>query len=540
MSRHKHERRRGPISGAGRKAATRDQERNLHSRPAFAHNTDMTKFITRLLLACVFAVLLCACDSGTAVPTSMPTVTVVSATPTSNATARPTATVTPAPAATATATLTSETPTVGNDTLIALAHSLISQLAAGDFAGAEAGFDETMRAQLPLAKLAEVWGQLTGQYGAFKSQGNVQTGAQQGYVAVVTECQFENGNLLARVVFDSAGKVAGLFFSPPPSATPVATAVVKYTVPDYVDKSAFSEREMSFGDPSWVLTGTLSVPTSPGPHPAVVLVQGSGPSDRDETDDKQRPFRDIAWGLASRGVAVFRYDKRTLVYAQKMASAADKVTVEHEVVDDAVAALAMVGKQEGVDPARVFLLGHSLGGMMAPMIAEKSPDETGFIVLAGPTRPFEDVIFDQFTYLAKLDGTVTKSEQDSLDALAKQVQNVKTLTASSTVTPDKLPLSLPEAYWLSLQNYSPAQVASTLNEPMFILQGESDYQVTIPDFNGWRDALAGHSNATLKTYLGLFHLFMQSLGTPSPKDYARAGHVAEVVITDLADWVTSH
>jgi uncharacterized protein len=315
---------------------------------------------------------------------------------------------------------------------------------------------------------------------------------------------------------------------------------VNYTVPDYVDKNAFSERDISFGDPNWILTGTLSMPISPGPHPAVVLVQGSGPSDRDETIDKQRPFRDIAWGLASHGVAVFRYDKRTLVYAKEMPGAGDKVTVEDEVVDDAVSALALVGKQEGVAPGRVFLLGHSLGGMMAPMIAEKSPDETGFIVLAGPTRPFEDVILDQFTYLAKLDGTVTKAEQDSLDALAMQVQNVKTLTANSTLTPDMLPLSLPVSYWLSLQNYSPAQVASALNEPIFVLQGESDYQVTMPDFNGWRDALAGHSNATLKTYPGLFHLFMQSLGTPSPKDYAKAGHVAEVVITDLADWITAH
>jgi dienelactone hydrolase len=497
----------------------------------------MTKFMTRFLLTGVVAALLVACDSGTPVLTSTPTATVVATTPTISATARPSATA--AATATSTVTLISGTPTVSYDKLIALAHSLINQLATGDFAGADAGFDENMSAQLPADKLAQVWGQLTAQYGAFKSQGNVQTATQPGYVIVVTECQFENGKLLTRVVFDSKGKVAGLFFAPAPSATPDATAIVSYTPPGYVDEKAFSERDISFGDPGWVLTGTLSMPTSPGPHPVVVLVQGSGPSDRDETIDQQRPFRDIAWGLASRGVAVFRYDKRTFVYAQRMAGTADNVTVKEEVVDDAVAALAMIGKQDGVDPQRVFLLGHSLGGMLAPMIAEQSPDEAGFIVLAGPTRPFEDVILDQFTYLAKLDGTVTKAEQDSLDALATQVQNVKSLTASSTVMPDKLPLNLPVSYWLSLQNYSPAQAASTLNEPMFILQGESDYQVTMPDFNGWRDALAGHSNATLKSYPGLFHLFMQSLGTPSPKDYAKAGHVADVVISDLTDWITA-
>src|SRR6185437_6444781 len=113
-------------------------------------------------------------------------------------------------------------------------------------------------------------------------QGNVQTATQPGYVIVVTECHFENGKLLTRVVFDSEGKVAGLFFAPAPSATPEATAIVSYTPPDYVDEKAFSERDFSFGDPNWILTGTLSMPTSPGPHPVVVLVQGSGPSDRDE------------------------------------------------------------------------------------------------------------------------------------------------------------------------------------------------------------------------------------------------------------------
>jgi hypothetical protein len=64
--------------------------------------------------------------------------------------------------------------------------------------------------------------------------------------------------------------------------------------------------------------------------------------------------------------------------------------------------------------------------------------------------------------------------------------------------------------------------------------------VTMPDFNGWRDALAGHSNATLKTYPGLYHLFMPSRGTPSPRDYAQPGHVDQQVISDIADWIESH
>jgi dienelactone hydrolase len=513
----------------------------LRVRPSFMDNARMKKIIAKFSVLLFMATLLflTACDSGPAAPTSgvsgggTPTggLATAAASPTAVLVYK-TAVAPSAVAGTATA--------VDTETLVTRAQDLIDQIATGNYKAAEDSFDATMSAQLSADKLAAVWGQLTAQYGTFKSQGKAQSGVQPGYFIVVIECNFEKGNLLARIVFDGDGKVAGLNFSPAPSSTPAATAIVNYKAPDYVDKNAFTERDISFGDPSWVLTGTLSMPTGDGPHPVVVLVQGSGPADRDESTDKQRPFRDIAWGLASRGVAAFRYDKRTFVYGQKMASMADTVTVNEEVVDDAVAALAMVSKLERVDPKRMFLLGHSLGGMLAPMIAEQSPDETGFMVLAGPTRPFEDVILDQFTYLAKLDGTVTTAEQTSLDALEKQVQNVKTLTPQSTVSADQLPLNLPETYWLSLKDYKPAQVASTLNEPIFVLQGESDYQVTMPDFNGWRDALAGHPNATLKTYPGLFHLFIQSLGTPSPKDYAQSGHVAAVVINDLADWIGTH
>ncbi|HST03903.1 MAG TPA: alpha/beta fold hydrolase [Chloroflexia bacterium] len=500
----------------------------------------MNKTATGLLALLCLAVtmLLAACDSGTASPTAPPALTATTA-PTL-VTAIPTATKGPA---TATALITPtviRTPGADESALVDEAHKLIEQLATGDYAGAEEKFDATMSAQLPADKLQAVWEQLVAQFGAFKSQDETQSGQQQAYFIVVIQCTFEKGQLLARVVFSSDGKVTGLFFAPPTTSTPQPTANINYTTPDYVDKSAFTERDISFGDPEWVLTGTLSMPTGAGPHPVVVLVQGSGPSDRDETIDKLRPFRDIAWGLASKGVAVFRYDKRTLVYAAKMATTiTSTITVKEEVVDDAVAALDMIGQQDGVDPSRVFLLGHSLGGMLAPMIAQASSSEAGFIVLAGPTRPFEDVILDQYTYIARLDGTVTAQEQTSLDALAKQVQNVKSLTPGSTVTPADLPLDTPASYWLSLQNYSPASVAASLTEPMLILQGESDYQVTMPDFNGWRDALAGHSNATLKTYPGLFHMFMQSRGTPSPRDYAQPGHVDQQVISDLADWITS-
>src|SRR5262249_57372826 len=129
-----------------------------------------------------------------------------------------------------------------------------------------------------------------------------------------------------------------------------------------------------------------------GPFPGVGLAHGSGPNDRDETIAQNKPFKDLALGLASRGIAVLRYDKRTKVYPAKMAGLAG-LTVKDEVVDDAIAAASMLRSQPRIDPARVFVLGHSLGGMLVPRIAAADAKLAGVIVMAGgppaphPPRP---------------------------------------------------------------------------------------------------------------------------------------------------------
>ncbi len=108
-----------------------------------------------------------------------------------------------------------------------------------------------------------------------------------------------------------------------------------------MDSRAFQEREISFGEDSWTLPGTLSIPYKEGPFPALVLVHGSGPNDRDETLGANKPFRDLAQGLASRGIAVLRFDKRTRVHGARIASSSG-LTVAEEAVDDAVLAVGFL------------------------------------------------------------------------------------------------------------------------------------------------------------------------------------------------------
>jgi len=270
----------------------------------------------------------------------------------------------------------------------------------------------------------------------------------------------------------------------------------------------------------------------------VVLVHGSGPNDRDETIGPNKPFRDLAWGLASQGIAVLRYEKRTKQHAAKFTEdVLVKLTAQEETVDDALAAVALLRQTKGIDPSRVYVLGHSLGGYLLPRIGSADPRIAGLISLAGPTRPLEDISLEQITYITGLDGTPTPEEQAGLDQLADQVARVKDPGLSAATSAADLPLGIPASYWLDLRGYSPADAAKELQAPMLILQGERDYQVTTADFEGWQSALASRSDVQFKLYPELNHIFVAGEAKSTPAEYNVEGHVAEQVITDIAEWI---
>ncbi|MGH7583941.1 MAG: alpha/beta hydrolase family protein, partial [Gemmatimonadales bacterium] len=132
------------------------------------------------------------------------------------------------------------------------------------------------------------------------------------------------------------------------------------------------------------LPGTLTLPAGSGPFPIVVLVHGSGANDRDETIGPNKPFRDLAWGLAERGIAVLRYDKRG--YVRPAWFAGRNFTVDDETVQDALSALTLARALPEADSTSSFLLGHSLGAIMAPRIAKADGKVAGLIIMAGATR----------------------------------------------------------------------------------------------------------------------------------------------------------
>jgi dienelactone hydrolase len=412
------------------------------------------------------------------------------------------------------------------------ARDFIRQVVEGDFTGACRLFDSNMVQAFPEARLKETWLQLIGQVGPFQKLLTCQAVEKQGYWIVTVSCQFEKVPIDFRVSFNQSGQIAGLNYQPAPAAS-------LYHPPAYVHAAAFREVEVTVGSGEWALPGTLSLPEGAGPLPAVVLVHGSGPQDRDETIGPNKPFRDLAWGLASQGIAVLRYDKRTKVHAEKMApELRARMTVQEEVIDDALCAVQLLRQAPGIDPGSIYVLGHSLGATLAPRIGQQDPSIAGLIVMAGMTRPLEDTILDQYTYLYNLSGPMTDEQKAELEQLKAKVARVKDPNLSDQVPAKDLPLDVPAAYWLALRGYQPAEVAKSLAMRIFVLQAGRDYQVTVQgDFPAWQEALADKPNATLKLYPKLFHLFIAGEGPATPQAYLVEGHVSQEVIQDIAGWI---
>ena len=408
----------------------------------------------------------------------------------------------------------------------ATASALLDHLDAGEYAQAEAMFGADMAAAVPVDKLKAVWESLPAQAGEAKGRGEPANESANGAQMVAIPLHYAKVELVAKVVVADDGKIVGFLIQPaPPPPAPAVAA-----------DASFHETDFSVDEGERALPGTLAMPNGDGPFPAVVLVHGSGPQDRDETIGANKPFLDIARGLAAQGIAVLRYEKRTKARPQDFAGG--NFGVDDETTNDAVLAVAALRKTPGIDPNRVFVLGHSQGGMMAPRIAAKSGHVAGLVLLAAPSRSLLDIVIEQNRRLAVLDdGKTSDAERAAIDNLVEQVRltrDPKTDPATKTV------LGLPVGYWRSVDALDPVKDAETDALPMLVLQGARDIQVVDADWQGWKAAFHDDPKVTFKLYEKLNHLGIAGEGEGSLAEYMQPGHVDAQLIDDVAAWVKAH
>ena len=414
----------------------------------------------------------------------------------------------------------------------AVATRLLDHMAAGRYDDAEAMFTPEMAQAVPVARLKQVWESIPAQAGAAGARGDATVEPQQDADLVTVPLHYEKAELVAKIAVTGDGRVSGFLVQP--ATQPVAEMPVPEDAP-------YIERELEVGEGERALPGTLAMPKGAGqapdePVPAVVLVHGSGPHDRDETIGPNKPFLDIARGLAEHGIAVLRYEKRSRARPQDFAGRA--FTIDEEITDDATAAVTALRGMEGVDPQRVFVFGHSQGGMLAPRIAHQAGGVAGLVLLAAPARPLLDILVEQNIRLAVLDDAKTSdAERAAIEKLKMQVRAVRGNAGASA---EDLPLGLPAAYWRSTDVLDPVAEAQAADLPMLILQGTRDIQVVDADWQRWKRGLHGDEGVTFKLYDGLNHLGIAGEGEGSLAEYMRAGHVDARLIEDIAAWIETH
>ena len=392
-------------------------------------------------------------------------------------------------------------------------------------------FSPEMMAQLPAARWAAVVSAMRDQSGPRSVVEDIAVVFGRVDVATV-HCRGSAGSFDIELAFKhDSTTLEGLHFVPSkPASTPDAA------VPAYANPALYRESAVEIGEPSRALPATFTQPLTAAVVPAVVLVHGSGPADRDETVLANRPFRDLALGLASRGIAVLRYEKRTFGRNAATLRDASTITIDEETIDDAVGAVQWLLHTTGVDPERVIVIGHSQGGMVAARIAQREPQIRGLVLLAAPARPIDALLLEQNRYLASLEHGDQAKVQAALHEVEVKIARVQSPELAS-LPASVLPLGAPASWWLSMRGVTPLADTKAVHKPLLLLQGDRDFQVTTTDFALWKAAIGGESWATLRLLPGLNHLFEVGEGPSTPAEYARPGQVSPDVIAIVSDWI---
>ncbi|RZK52673.1 MAG: DUF3887 domain-containing protein [Pedobacter sp.] len=409
--------------------------------------------------------------------------------------------------------------------LFAKANEFFVKLEEQKFDSAHQYFDPAEQTKITPENLKALWTNVKSKMGELTALDAVQSKMQGEFFAVTLDAKFERQDQDFVLMFNKAEKIVGLY---------MPQKNVGYTKPFYVDTALVSEKSVYLQSGTHQLAAVITTPKNATNFPIVVLVHGSGPSDMDGTVGPNKPLKDIALGLAVNGIATVRYVKRTVIYASEFNKA---FTVKEEVVDDALAAVALAKTVKGADLKSVFVLGHSLGGMLAPKIATLVPDLKGIILAAAPARKLTDIIIDQNKYLVTSNKDTTTATKKLLADAIVQIEKSRLNKLGTTIKPDSVILGLPASYWVDLNNYDQVATAQKLTNKIYVLHGGNDFQVSETDFELWKKALGAKPNATLKFYGEINHLLSPQLEKANSTQYQKMMNVGEGVIKDLSTWI---
>ena len=305
-----------------------------------------------------------------------------------------------------------------------------------------------------------------------------------------------------------------------------------------------TEEKIVVGEGSrYPLKGLLTLPADvSNPVPAVVFVHGSGSSNMDEKVGKLTPFRDLAHGLAAHGIASVRYDKRSFAHGFRMLR--DKsltITVKEETIEDAILATEMLRQDPRIDPEKIFILGHSMGGMLAPRIDAEGGNYRGLILMAGTPRRLEDVLIEQNNeVLTEMKGWMRHLVEKQIGKLNDTFAGLYEMSDEEAKT-KKMGGGVTLYYFKEMGQHPVESYLARLEKPILVMQGGKDFQVKADvDFRMYKEILANYPRASFLLYEDLNHAFVPSVSgsiTKAKQEYGAEQHIGENVIADIADWI---
>ncbi|MCD8511323.1 MAG: alpha/beta fold hydrolase [Bacillus sp. (in: Bacteria)] len=390
-------------------------------------------------------------------------------------------------------------------------------------------FSEELKASLPATEFRLEWRERVADAGEYEEMYAARTFERGEYHVYEQEVVYTYLSIQVRMIYNNHKEIISLHFDQGAANHPFPEGIVEETV--IIGKGGAYE-----------LNGTLTLPEyrEEDSIPAVVLVHGSGPHDQDSAVFGYKPFRDIAWGLAKRGIAVLRYDKRTYVYGNTLTEAELRTfSVQEETIEDAILAGNLLKEHKRIDSEQVYLLGHSLGGMLAPRIDATGGDFAGLVIMAGSPRSLWEIIYDQNLQILNTE-EISSTEKEELRSMLEKERNkalhLQELSKEEAI--GETLFTLPAYYFKEMELVDMKGLVKEMEKPILVLQGEDDFQVSFErDFLMWKELLG--ENASFISYSGLNHFFVDSVGGDigSLVDYETPGIVSEEVIADVAQWI---
>ncbi len=399
------------------------------------------------------------------------------------------------------------------------------KLAAHKYSRVYKCFDETMKVTVSKHQIRELWEKIEATSGQFKSIEEIEITEVSGNKRQTAVLKFNQAAYKMILSESPKGEINGLYISQ-----------LGYNVPLYGRGIRIGKKFVNFLSHSYQISGELVVPIECNNCPVVILVHGSGPNDKDETIGPTKVFKDLALGLASKGIASYRYDKRFYLYPELMKEQFD---LYDETINDAISAYHTLKSDTSLHFGKYVMLGHSLGAYSMPLIADSLKSLNGAILFSGNARKLEDLIEYQMHYLTGLDGVITEEEAKIINENEVKANLIRDNNFSSKTSSDSLLAYWPGTFWKGVKNYDPVStLESNKTTEFFIMQGEKDYQITMEDFSIWTKNVGTQSNVKLQSFKNLTHLFAPTQSKKSgPNDYFIPNNVDEQVILEIADWI---